>query len=102
MSNHIVTGVRPFNFANDDGEKVQGITVYYLDTVNENSEYGKGHSALNLTLIGDHSDKFSVIPGIYDLTFRQARDNKGRPTLRLQDAEYLQPFSLEFEAINHA
>ncbi|CAM3319457.1 hypothetical protein FITA111629_15585 [Filibacter tadaridae] len=92
---HIVTAIRPFNFANDDGEKVQGVTVYYLDTTNENSEYGQGHAALNLTLIGEHSQKFTKLPGVYDLDFRQARDTKGRPVLKLQDVQYLKPFNLE-------
>lgn len=97
MSKHIVTGVRPFNFANDDGEKVQGVTVFYLDTHNESSEYAKGHTALNLTLIGDHLNKFKQLPGVYDLDFRQSRDSKGRPTLRLQDLEFVKPFSLQIQ-----
>lgn len=98
MSNHIVTGVRPFNFVNDDGEKIQGVTVHYLDTVNENSDFGKGHAALNLTLIGDHMAKFPELPAVYDLSFRQARDQKGRPVLKLQEVEYVEPFSLEVES----
>lgn len=95
MSKHIVTGIRPFNFANDNGEKVEGVTVYYLDTHNEKSDYGRGHTALNLTLIGDHLDKFVELPAVYDLNFRQSRDSKGRPTLRLQDLEFVEPFSLQ-------
>jgi len=99
MSKHIVTGVRPFNFLNDAGEKVQGITVHYLDTVNENSEYGKGHAALNLTMIGEHESKFKQIPGIYELDFRQARDQKGRPVLKLQEVVFHKPYSLDFEGV---
>lgn len=95
MSNHIVTGVRSFNFVNDDGEKVQGVTVYYLDSFNEDSEYGKGHTSLNLTMIGDHMAKFPELPGVYDLNFRQARDQKGRPVLRLQGVEFVRPHDLE-------
>lgn len=97
MTKHIVTGIRPFNFVNDNGEKVEGVTVYYLDTHNENTEYGKGHTALNLTLIGDHLGKFKELPAVYDMDFRQSRDNKGRPTLRLQDLEYVEPFSLQIQ-----
>ena len=97
MSKHIVTGVRPFDFVDDSGKSVQGVTVFYLDSVNEDSEYGKGYSSLNLTLIGDHIGKFKHVPGIYELDFRQARDSKGRPTLRLQDASYVRPFSLALE-----
>lgn len=95
MSKHIVTGIRPFDFANDNGEKVEGVTVFYLDTYNENSEYGKGQTALNLTLIGKHLSKFEQLPGVYDMDFRQARDQKGRPTLRLQDVTFVEPFNLQ-------
>ncbi len=95
MSKHIVTGIRPFSFANDDGEKVQGVTVHYLDTHNEDSDYGKGHTALNLTLMGDHLHKFTELPGVYAMSFRQSRDSKGRPTLRLQDLDFLASFSLQ-------
>lgn len=97
MSNHIVTGIRPFNFANDEGEKVEGVTVYYLDTFNEDSDYGKGHTALNLTLIGSHLEKFKQLPGVYNMNFRQSRDQKGRPNLRLQDLEYIKPFNLQIQ-----
>lgn len=96
---HIVTGVRPFNFKDDNGNFVQGVTVFYLDTVNEDSDFGKGHAALNLTLIGDHVSKFKTVPAVYELNFRQARDSKGRPTLRLDDAEFIQPFNLEFQEV---
>lgn len=94
MSKHLVTGVRSFNFVNDDGEKIQGVTVHYLDNENENSEYSKGHTSLNLTMIGDHLDKFKQMPGVYDLNFRQDRDKRGRPVLRLQDATFVKPFDL--------
>lgn len=97
MSKHIVTGIRPFDFANDDGEKVQGVTVYYLDTFNEESDYSRGHTALNLTLIGDHLHKFVELPAVYDMNFRQSRDSKGRPTLRLQDLEFVEPFNLQIQ-----
>lgn len=97
MSKHIVTGIRPFNFINDEKEKVEGVTVYYLDTFNEDSDYSKGHTALNLTLVGDHLDKFKALPAIYDMDFRQSRDQKGRPTLRLQDLTYVKPFNLAIQ-----
>lgn len=95
MSKHIVTGIRPFNFANKDGEKVEGVTVYYLDTHNENSDYVKGYTVLKLNFMGDNLDKFKQLPGVYEMDFRQVADPKGQPVLRLQNLAFVKSFNLE-------
>lgn len=94
MSKHIVTGIKPYDFVDQDGQRLQGVKVYYLDNVAEDSQGAKGFFPLNLSIIGDHVSKFSSIPGAYDLDFKQVSDKYGKPTLKLRNVEFIKPITL--------
>lgn len=94
MSKYIVTGIKPYDFANEDGQRLQGVKVYYLDNEPEDRKGARGFFPLNLSISGDHVLKFDAVPGIYDLDFKQVSDKYGRPTLRLRDVEFVSSVSL--------
>lgn len=94
MSKHIVTGIKPYDFVDQDGQRLQGVKVFYLDNDAEDSAGAKGFFPLNLSITGDHVSKFSAIPGIYDLDFKQVSDKFGKPVLRLRNVEFVKPATL--------
>jgi hypothetical protein len=89
MPRHIVTGIKPYDFIDDNGQHLQGVKVYYLDNDPEDSKGAKGYFPLNLSILGDHVSKFVAVPGIYDLDFKQVSDKFGRPILKLRSVEFV-------------
>lgn len=94
MTKHIVIGTNPFDLVDNNGQRIQGVKVYYLDTDPEEVNGAKGFFPLNLSIMGDHVSKFTSVPGIYDLDFKQKRDKTGKPTLSLRSAEFIEPVTL--------
>jgi len=95
MTKHLVVGTNPFDLVDDNGQRVQGVKVYYLDNDPEDGSNGaKGFFPLNLSIMGDHVSKFSSVPGIYDLEFKQKRDKYGKPSLSLRNVEFVEPVTL--------
>ncbi len=94
MSKHIVTGIKPYDFADQDGQRLQGVKVYYLDNDAEDSKGAKGFFPLNLSITGDHAAKFRSIPGVYDLDFKQVSDKYGKPMLKLRNVDFVKPVTL--------
>lgn len=93
MAQHIVLGVRDFDFVDDKGQRRTGIKVFYLDQP-ENSDHSRGFLPLVLTAPYDLLEQFPVVPGIYDLEFRQKPDRTGKVVLSLRSAEYLGNFEV--------
>lgn len=94
MGKHIVTGIKPYDFVDDNGQRLQGVKVYYLDNDPEDTRGAKGFFPLNLSIAGDHGSKFNSIPGVYDLDFKQVSDKYGRPTLKLRNVEFVKSVTL--------
>lgn len=95
MTKHLVVGTNPFNLVDDNGQRVQGVKVYYLDIEPEDGDNGaKGFFPLNLSIMGDHVSTFTSVPGIYDLEFKQKRDKMGKPSLSLRSVEFVKSVTL--------
>lgn len=95
MSKHLVIGVRPYDFVQQDtNERLQGVKVFYLDNHAEDDSSAKGYFPLNITLVGEHADKFKEVPGVYDLAFKYSPDKYGKPVIKLHDAKFVQAVKL--------
>lgn len=94
MSKHIVTGIKPYDFTDEHGQRLQGVKVYYLSDTPENDSYARGFFPLNLSVLGDHVQSFKAIPGVYDLDFRQQADKYGKPVMKLRAATFVKPVDL--------
>lgn len=94
MAKHIVIAVEPVDFMDDNGERIQGAKVHYLQDEPEDAPNAKGHLPLNLFLKGDPLGKFRHLPGVYELNFGQRRDKQGKPITVLRDVECIEEFSL--------
>lgn len=95
MTKHLVTGVRPYDFVNkDNGERLQGVKVFYLDNHAEDEPGARGYFPLNISIPGDHANKFKEVPGVYDLDFKYSPDKYGKPIIKLQNATFVQAAKL--------
>lgn len=86
----LVLNAKRYSFANDDGEKVEGCTLQYLEPgelVQE--ENRRGAEVLTITAPLDFYSQLTMIPGLYDLNFRQRPGKNGRPTLTVTGAKFL-------------
>ena len=84
-----------YNFTNDDGEKVAGTTLQYLDPVELVSEEARrGVEVLTISAPLELFDQLHTLPGSYDLGFRQRPGRNGRPTLTLTSAAFLEGVEL--------
>lgn len=89
MSRHIVTGIRPFDFVTREGERMQGVKVFYLSSHERTEPDARGYFPLNLSLSGDHERKFVEVPGVYELVFDNLPDKYGKPQMTLRDVEFV-------------
>lgn len=87
MAKHVITGYRPYDFVNADGEKVQGVKIFYLDEAVDDKEVGL--FPLNISTGYEQLPQLKAVPGVYDLDFKQRRDQKGRPVLVLKGIEFV-------------
>ena len=94
MTKHLVTGVKPYDFVDDNGQRLQGVKLYYLDNHLENDSRAKGYFPLNLSLLGNHADKFISVPGVYDLEFKMTPDKYGKPQIKLHDVSFVDSVEL--------
>ena len=95
---YLVLHVRPYDFDSDDGRRISGASVTYLDlsepaTPPAGSDE-RGVAPLTITTTVDAARGIVQTPGIYDLRFTQRRGKAGRPVLVLADAELVRQVDL--------
>lgn len=72
----LVLYVRPYNFKDEAGRALEGVTVYYLNnssTADPNS--GFGYQPLKANVV--NMDGISTVPGIYQANFTPFGTSKG-------------------------
>lgn len=86
----LVLGARRYDFKDDDGAPVRGVTLYYLtgdaDEAEEN-QVGEIPMQVSAPLaVFDQLDH--QLPAYYDVDFRQRPGRGGRPTLQATGVSY--------------
>lgn len=98
---YLVLHVRPYDFDSDDGRRISGASVTYLDldsgatgpaAVPSSGELG--YAPLTITTTVDIAQDIVQAPAIYDLTFTHRRGKAGRPTLALARAALVRQVDL--------
>lgn len=86
----LVLNAKCYSFANDDGEKVEGTTLQYLDPGEVTDEQNRrGAEVMTISAPVDFFAQLPTLPGLYDLTFKQRPGKNGRPTLAVTSARYM-------------
>lgn len=91
----LVLSAKRYGFTNDDGERVEGTTLQYVEPdelVNEANR--RGAEVLTISAPQDFYDQLPELPGLYDLAFKQRPGKNGRPTLAVTGAKLLGPVDL--------
>lgn len=95
----LVLGARRYDFKDDDGARVEGVTVHYLtvDPEDEGSpgdENQKGEIPFSVSAPASVFHQFEQLPGYYEVDFRQRPGRGGRPTLQAARVSYAGAVSL--------
>ena len=91
---YIVLEVRPYDFEDDKGRRIQGTRVTYLDPDSPSVHPASGFSPLTISADDGIAAGLNAVPGVYDLNFRQRAGQKGRPVLSLAGARLVRPLDL--------
>lgn len=92
MSKYIVLSFRPYDFQTDQGERVQGAKVSYLNrrpNVKE-GEFGYPPLIVNITN-QDIIKDIKEVPAIYEMEFEQVTGKNNKPELMLTSLEHVAP-----------
>ncbi len=92
METTILLSARRYDFNDDKGKSVQGVTLQYLTGDTETSDNDKGCSVFTITAPYDVWLTLKAVPGVYDLDFKQRPGKGGRPTLQCVAANFKAPF----------
>lgn len=86
----LVLNAKRYSFANDNGEKVEGTTLQYLDPEEVVTEENRrGAEVMTITVPLDFYEQLTQVPGLYDLGFKQRPGKNGRPTLTVTSAWFV-------------
>jgi hypothetical protein len=89
----LVTAVNPYDFDNDQKERVSGVTMEFLMTDNLHpcgEGEAKGIKIIKDSVMYDKKDRFTFVPGMYELSFKMMPANKsGKPQLKVVDAMFI-------------
>lgn len=86
----LVLNAKRYSFANDNGEKVEGTTLQYLDPEEVVTEENRcGVEVMTITAPLDFYEQLTQVPGLYDLGFKQRPGKNGRPTLTVTSARFV-------------
>lgn len=96
---YLVLHVRPYDFEADDGRRIAGASVTYLDldsgaTGPASARDELGYAPLTIAAPERVARDFSNVPGIYQLHFHHRRGKGGKPTLALGGATLERPADL--------
>jgi hypothetical protein len=87
-------GARRYDFKDDDGARIEGVTLHYLTSDQDGGEDQKGTIPLQVSAPPSTFHQLEVLPGRYDVDFRQRPGRGGKPTLTASGVDYLGPISL--------
>lgn len=98
MNPVLVLYVSPYNFKNEAGQQISGLTVEYLD-LEQNPDEHTRENTKGLTVFKDTMDPealqhFPTVPGLYELSYRRTRDARGKQAQRVNGARLVKGINL--------
>lgn len=99
MSKYMVLSVKPYDFQNDKGERIQGARVSYLNKKPSVRDNELGFPPLQVSITNQNLlNELKQVPAIYDMEFEQVTGRNNKPELMLSEIEMVSPvdFSVFF------
>jgi hypothetical protein len=95
--NYVILSARRYDFEDDKGKQVKGITLTYADPEEVAEDGRKGFTLLTINAPDEIWRQLRDEPALYRLDFRQRPGRGGKPVLQVVSCEYVQPFSLALQ-----
>lgn len=100
MEQCVLLSARRYDFKDDAGKQVEGVTLTYITDNVETEGDTRGCQPLSVAGALSVWPKLAAVPGVYDLDFKQRPGPKGKPTLQLVDLKFVAPVELLDHAIS--
>lgn len=94
MEQCVLLSARRYDFKDEAGKQVNGVTLTYITDFVEVEGDTRGCQPLSVNGAAAVWSKLAVVPGVYDLNFKQRPGPKGKPTLQLVDMAFVSPVGL--------
>lgn len=78
----LVLGARRYDFKDDDGGRVEGVTLHYLTLDGSDDSDVKGEIPFSCSAPSDLYHQLERLPAYYDVDFRQRPGRGGKPTVQ--------------------
>lgn len=88
MSEYLLLSARRYDFKDEAGKTVEGVTVSYCDPEEEPEADRLGLTQLQISGPREIWGQLAMVPGYYGMDFRQRPGRGGKPTLQLVRCEY--------------
>lgn len=100
METCLVLAARRYDFKDEAGKQIDGITVTYITDEVQADGDTRGCQPINITAASNCWPDLVRLPAYYDLDFKQRPGPKGRPTLQLVNLQFKQAVELVQDAIS--
>lgn len=91
----LVLGLRRYDFKDDDGQRVNGVSLHYVmpEASEEEDEYG--HMPMKENLTPEMARQLSEVPAFYELEHKMRPGRNSKPTPTLTGITFAGPASLD-------
>lgn len=94
MEQCVLLSARRYDFKDEAGKQVEGVTLTYITSFVEVDGDTRGCQPLSVAGSSSVWSKLGAVPGVYDLDFKQRPGPKGKPTLQLVDMKFVSPVGM--------
>ncbi len=95
MQECLLLAARRYDFSDESGRRVEGVTLTYLTGDIDSASDRRGQTPLSIPASVDIWHQLQAVPGVYGIDFRQRPGKGGRPTLQAIGLEFLSAASLD-------
>ncbi len=90
METCVLLSARKYDFNDDAGKRVEGVTISYLTGDVETAGDRRGASPLTINAPTEVFSLLGPLPGLYDVDFKQRAGKNNRPTLMITGVHFRQ------------
>jgi hypothetical protein len=90
METCIVLSAREYDFEDEKGKQIKGVTINYLTGDVESDHDRRGVFPFTINAPADVHHALKALPGVYQLDFKQRPGLKGRPVVQVVAAKLVQ------------
>jgi hypothetical protein len=98
----LILAARRYDFKDDDGRRIEGVTLTYLTGDVDHEADRRGQSSLSIPAPVDVWHQLQAVPGFYQVDFRQRPGKGGRPALQAVGLEFLGAVALDYRTLSAA